>query len=96
MMEEIAVLGRVVISKAGRDRGRAFLIVGIADDAHVFLADGDLRKIARPKKKKLMHLKVEKTVAEETAERLKSGNLVLDAEIRKILMNLGYNTEEQK
>ena len=34
-------LGRAVTSKAGRDKGRTFLIVGIADDNHVLLADGE-------------------------------------------------------
>lgn len=51
MIETQAVLGRVVISKAGRDRGRAFLITGIADDAHVYLADGMARKLARRRRR---------------------------------------------
>lgn len=41
------IIGRVVISKAGRDRGRAFLIVGIADDNHVYLADARQESLPR-------------------------------------------------
>ena len=48
-------IGQIVVSKAGRDAGRAFVIVGVADDAHVLIADGQLRGLSRPKKKKLKH-----------------------------------------
>lgn len=96
MSEMESVLGRVVVSRAGRDRGRAFLITGIADDKHVYLADGALRKCAHPKKKKLMHLHIEPVSAEPIAAMLKSGMAVQDAEIRKNLLALGYNTEKQK
>lgn len=96
MIETKMVIGRVVISKAGRDRGRAFLIVGIADDSHVYLADGARRTLTGPKKKKLMHLRVEPVLAEAIAAKLESGAKVFDAEIRQSLATLGYNSEEQK
>ena len=56
MNDAMPVLGTVVISKAGRDAGRYFVILDIADDAHVYICDGDLRKVQKPKKKKLKHL----------------------------------------
>jgi len=40
-MEEL--IGRLVKSKAGRDKGRLFLILQIIDEHYVFIADGDLR-----------------------------------------------------
>lgn len=49
-------VGRVVRSKAGRDTGRLFLAVGVFDEEHLLVADGDLRKVEKPKKKKLKHL----------------------------------------
>lgn len=73
MTDPRAVLGRVVVSRAGRDRGRAFLIVGVVDEAHVLLSDGATRRLARPKKKKLMHLRIEPAVAGEIAESLRVG-----------------------
>ena len=48
-----AVIGRFVWSKAGRDKDRLFVIIDIADDAHVLIADGDLRPVVKPKRKKL-------------------------------------------
>ena len=49
------VKGYVALSKAGRDKGR-FLYVLDVDGGYATVADGDLRKIAAPKKKKLKHL----------------------------------------
>lgn len=95
MSETPIVLGRAVISKAGRDRGRAFLITGIADDAHVYIADGSCRKLSHPKKKKLMHLRIEPVSDERIASKLLSGGTVLDAELRASLETLGYHSEEQ-
>ena len=36
------LLGRIVLSKAGRDKGRRFVVVAIEDDAH---GDIGIRKI---------------------------------------------------
>lgn len=49
-------IGRVVSSKVGRDKGKFFIVVGILDENHVYISDGDLRIIEKPKKKKLKHL----------------------------------------
>ena len=84
------LLGAVVISKAGRDRGRAFLVVGSADEEHVLLVDGCLRKLSRPKKKKLKHVRVEPAVVESVKTKILEGKQVFDAEIRNCLLHLGY------
>ena len=49
-------VGRIARSKAGRDSGRFVLVVGEADAEHLLIADGDLRKVEKPKKKKRRHL----------------------------------------
>ena len=41
----------------GRDRKRLFCVVGVCDEDFVLLANGDLRKLDRPKRKRLKHLK---------------------------------------
>lgn len=89
-MNEPAI-GAVCTARAGRDKGRAFVIVGVFDENHVLLSDGETRRIARPKKKKLMHLHVEPNRAEEIAARLAAGKPLLDADVRKALFALGYN-----
>ncbi|MDO4571875.1 MAG: KOW domain-containing RNA-binding protein [Clostridia bacterium] len=86
-------LGMLVTARAGRDKGRRFLIVGRFDEAHALIADGDTRRLARPKKKKLMHLNVEPRCAEAIRGRLERGETVQDAEIRKAIVSL---TREQR
>ncbi|NLI54946.1 MAG: RNA-binding protein [Clostridiales bacterium] len=85
------VIGAVCTSRAGHDKGRAFVVVGIHDENHVLLSDGETRKIARPKKKKLMHLHFEPQKADEIAKKLADGKEILDADVRKALQLYGYN-----
>ena len=59
------VKGTVVISKAGRDKGRMLAVLGLENDIAI-VADGDLRKIERPKRKKVKHLSLTKTVFDQS------------------------------
>ena len=43
--------GMLAVSKAGHDKGRLYVIIEI-DDSYVYLADGRLRTLDKPKKKK--------------------------------------------
>ena len=54
--------GRVVRSKKGRDEGKVYIIMEIIDDDLLLLVDGKLRKLDRPKKKKVKHLYIYKDV----------------------------------
>ena len=54
-------VGQVVFSKCGRDKGRAFVILSIEDE-YVFLSDGQLRPLNKPKKKKIKHTQPTHTV----------------------------------
>ena len=84
-------IGSVVISKAGRDRGRLFLVVGEVDDDFVMVANGALRKMDRQKKKRRKHLKPTGRVEEELRRRLSEGKPVEDHELRTWL-----SEEEEK
>lgn len=78
-------IGQVVKSKAGRDKGRVFVIFKIIDDQHVVLCDGDFRKINSPKLKNIKHLVVYNSVLEDFAEMLKSNIKISDTFIRNFL-----------
>ena len=54
--------GQVVRSKKGRDEGKVYIIMEIIDDDLLLLVDGKLRKLDRPKKKKVKHLYIYKDV----------------------------------
>ena len=52
------LLGHLVVSLAGRDKGCICAVVGMPDEnGFVLIADGKVRKVEKPKKKKLKHLK---------------------------------------
>ena len=84
-------VGSVVISKAGRDAGRLFIVVEAVDDDFVMIANGDLRKLDRLKKKRRKHLKPTGTVVEALKEKLANGEPIENHEVRSWL-----SKEEEK
>ena len=89
-------LGSVVLSRAGRDNGRYFVVVGQADDEHVLIADGRLRKVESPKKKKLKHLTPKPACMSEIQIKLDKGELIQDAQIRKFLASNGFKPNDKQ
>lgn len=81
-------LGQVVISRAGRDAGKSFVIVNVIDNQFVEVADGDLRRLEKPKKKKIKHLNITDVTAEEILLKFKNSGNITNADIRKALANL--------
>ena len=85
-MNKIPVeIGRVVVSKCGRDEGRLFLVTGEIDEDFVLIADGDTRKVAKQKKKRRKHLKPTLECRNDLRERILTGDMPEDFEIRACL-----------
>jgi len=85
MMSKIPIEpGRAVLSKAGRDAGRRFVVLW-ADGAFAAIADGGLRKVEKPKKKKLRHLRATQGFFPSVAGILQGGGSPSNAEIRRCL-----------
>lgn len=84
LTDDIAI-GQVVRSKAGRDKGRIFLVLAIIDKDHLFIVDGDLRKLDNPKKKKIKHLIVYNAVVPELKYKIDNKMRINNAFIRKLL-----------
>lgn len=78
-------LGQLVTSRAGRDAGRAYLVVGMRPDGRVLVADGRYRKVAKAKPKNVRHLWLHDRIAAPIAERLKQGEAVTDAQLWQAL-----------
>ena len=74
----------VVRSLAGRDQGEWFYVLD-ADDTYLMLVNGRDRPVDKPKRKKRKH--VEKVLRSETrvAVKLRSGDKVLNGELRRDL-----------
>ena len=84
-------LGRVVYSRSGRDAGRCFVVVCQLEEGFVGIADGCIRKLANPKKKKLKHLDPKPAVLQAIAQKLANHQKVYDSEIRSALEAAGFN-----
>jgi len=78
-------VGRVALSRAGRDEGRKFLVIQEIDADFVFVADGKNRGIERPKKKRRSHLKPLGRVDTALREKLLRNETVENHEVRKSL-----------
>lgn len=81
-------LGQLVVSKAGRDTGRKFIVVNVVDDFFVEVSDGSLRRLEKPKRKKVKHLIIMDEKVEFLAEKLRSNMKITNAEIRRALASL--------
>ena len=77
----------VVMSTAGRDRGKLFYVIG-TDPVFLTLVNGKDRTLEKPKRKKRKH--VQKVLRSETrvAEKLRLGDKVLNSELRRDLAYL--------
>lgn len=76
--------GQIVFSKCGRDKGRAFVVYDYNED-YVFIVDGDLRKLEKPKKKKKIHIQISKYIDEEIRNKIENELYLLNSDIRKAL-----------
>ena len=81
-------VGKVALSKSGRDEGKYFIILGIINDNYVYISDGALRVVDKPKKKKIKHLDITDTVAEDIRDLLQAGDKVTNSAIKKYLQSM--------
>ena len=86
-------IGSVVISKAGRDKGRNFIVVALEGE-YAYLCDGDLRKSDSPKKKKRKHLAVTNIICDYIGDKINENKKVTNTEIRRALSELYADVKE--
>ena len=78
------VIGSIVKSKAGRDKGDLFIVLR-REGEYTYLANGDLRKVDKPKKKKIKHLQGTNCVSGFISDKMKNMGKVTNSEVRKAL-----------
>lgn len=78
-------VGSVVLSNAGHDSGDYFVIVEIVDGEYVKIADGKTRTLAKPKLKKVKHLKLIGIELSELADKIESGAIIHDKTVKTAL-----------
>jgi len=76
--------GQLVLSKAGRDKGKKFILTAVdKESGYAYIVDGKLRRVENPKKKKLKHLEMTGIVSSKLAEKLKEGKSLQNPEVIK-------------
>ena len=82
----------VVVSTAGHDQGELFYVIS-SDEQFLYLANGKDRTLDKPKRKKRKH--VQKVLRSETrvAQKLTSGDKVLNSELRR---DLAFHAKEMQ
>lgn len=75
---------QIVLSLAGHDRGRLYLVLR-EEGEFVLLADGKGRKLATPKRKRKKHVQCVGTSAHPAALALHRGEAVSDRKLRAVL-----------
>ena len=86
-------VGQLVRSRAGRDQGRYFMVSALVDSEYVYLVDGQLRKMEKPKKKKRKHLESHEVYFSSLRQKLEGGQTVFDYEVRQALQAAQQNEE---
>ena len=86
------MISDVVVSTAGHDQGEMFYVVS-TDDQFLYLANGKDRTLDKPKRKKRRH--VQQVLRSETrvAEKILSGDKVLNSELRR---DLAFHAKEMQ
>ncbi|MGE5372714.1 MAG: RNA-binding protein [Solirubrobacterales bacterium] len=88
------LIGRLVISKSGRDEGKPFAVLKVLNDRFVIVADGDLRKVENPKMKNIRHIQVTNRGIPEIVELMKSGGTIENHKLRKIIRGMWSDYQE--
>ncbi len=87
--------GQLVLSKAGRDKGKKFIITAVDKDrGYAYIVNGKLRRVENPKKKKMKHLEVTGITSKKLADKIKERRPLQNPEIIKEIKLL--ETEEIK
>ncbi len=79
------MVGRIVISNAGRDKTKLMVIVEETEN-YLLVCDGKERPVERPKRKNPKHLKLTKL-------KLEAHQLETNRALRKALKECGYEEE---
>lgn len=84
----------LVMSAAGRDQGKLFYVIA-CDGVYVTIADGKCRKLENPKRKKLKHIRFVSRIDSRVAQKIRSGDKVLNSELRRDLATFGQLCQNQ-
>lgn len=71
-------------SKSGHDRGHCYVVIK-EEEEYVYVADGVLKTLEKPKKKNRKHIQIIKSIPDEVEELLSENKVLRDLEIKRAL-----------
>ncbi|MDS0526776.1 hypothetical protein NNC19_13875 [Clostridium sp. SHJSY1] len=92
-MQNNDLIGKVVLSKAGRDTNHLYIVIKQLDNEYVLLCNGITKTLDKPKKKKLKHLDFVDTVDDEIKLAIVSNDKSTDLKIKRLLKFKGIVKE---
>ena len=79
------MIGWMASSKAGHDKGKVYIIIEETEE-YVYLSDGVIRPLEKPKKKKIKHIQpIKKMIDEELTKKLLAKEIVRNEEIKRAI-----------
>ncbi|MBH5320774.1 KOW domain-containing RNA-binding protein [Paenibacillus sp. GSMTC-2017] len=83
-------IGQFVKVLRGKDEESLAVVIAIIDDRFVMIADGDKRKFDLPKKKNVLHLKLQPVVSQEVINSLLETGRVTNTKLRYVIQKFAH------
>lgn len=81
--------GMFAVSKAGHDKGKLYIIIE-EENEYVYLADGRLKPVEAPKKKKKKHIQIIKTTDETIALYIEEKKQISNEVVKRAVKEYGH------
>ena len=78
------MIGKFATSKAGHDKKKLYVIIK-EDSEYVYLVDGELKPIEKPKKKSKKHIQIINKVDEIIQNKLETKQIIYNEDIKRAI-----------
>ena len=78
------MIGKFATSKAGHDKTKLYIIIN-EDLEYVYLVDGDLKPLEKPKKKSKKHIQIINKVDEIIQNKLEKKQIIYNEDIKRAI-----------
>ena len=78
------MIGKFATSKAGHDKLKLYVIMN-EDSEYVYLVDGDLKPIDKPKKKSKKHIQIINKMDETIQNKLETKQIIYNEDIKRAI-----------
>ncbi|GKU76687.1 KOW domain-containing RNA-binding protein [Paenibacillus sp. L3-i20] len=83
-------IGQFVKELRGRNEDSLAVVIAIIDDRFVMIADGNKRKFDSPKKKNVLHLKLQPAISQEVRNSLLETGRVTNTKLRYVIQKFAH------